>query len=406
MMLGQSADSLIGPGTDMRQSEKRILTTHTGSLPRPLELTRRYARRARGEPVDAAELAASGRAAMQDIIGKQVEAGLDIGNNGEQQRDSFIFYIRDRLSGLGGSWQRRQRADVERYPIFMKESYEASLKKESVDDIRGLPKAIGDIGYPDPSEVKAECADFRKTLDAAGNPFVEPFLTAPSPGMVLAIVKDEHYNDEVAFLGALGNALRTEYKAIVDAGFLLQLDCPDLAREKHNTFADRPLADFIAFGNRVVDAINAAIHDIPPEKVRLHVCWGNYEGPHDLDVELANILPILQKANVGGFVLPFSNPRHQHEWRVLQKFPLADDQIIVAGVIDDLTGFVEHPEVVADRLENVARAIGDPKRVMAGTDCGFDTLAGAGRVTEDVVWAKLKAMADGAKLASARLGLG
>src|SRR6201991_2709980 len=259
----------------MRRSEQRILTTHTGSLPRPLELTRLYARRARGEPVDAQELQGAGRAALAAIVPKQVEAGIDIGNNGEQQRDSFLFYICDRLTGLGGSWQRRQRADVERYPIFMKESYEASLRQESVDDIRGLPKAVGDIGYPDASGVTTEVTDFRKALDEAKNPFAEAFLTAPSPGMVSAIVKDEHYGDEVKFLGALGAALRTEYKAITDAGFLLQLDCPDLAREKHNTFADRPIADFIAFGNRVVDSINTAIHDIPPEKVRLHACWGN-----------------------------------------------------------------------------------------------------------------------------------
>src|SRR5437870_988064 len=320
----------------MRRSEKRILTTHTGSLPRPLELTRLYARRARGEPVELAMLQAAGRAALRQIVPKQVEAGVDVGNNGEQQRDSFLFYIRDRLSGLGGSWQRRQRADVERYPIFMKEAYEASLKKESVDDIRGLPKAIGDIGYPDASEVKTECADFREALEATGNGFVEAFLTAPSPGMVSAIVKNEHYKTEEEFLGALGAALRVEYKAIVDAGFLLQLDCPDLAREKHNTFADRPLADFIAFGNRVVDAINAAIHDIPPECVRLHVCWGNYEGPHDLDVELQEIIPFLKRAKVGGFVLPFANPRHAHEYRYLKSL-IGSDQIIAAGVIDSTT---------------------------------------------------------------------
>src|SRR5947199_10497791 len=179
----RSADTLsrsAGPrGERMRHSDKRILPSHTGSLPRPLGLTRLYAQRARGEKVDAGELAAAGHAAMKDIIAKQVEAGVDIGNNGEQQRDSFLFYIRDRLSGLGGSWQRRQRADVERYPVFMKESYEASLKKESVDDIRGLPKATGDLAYLDASEVEAECADFRGVLDAAGNPFVEPFLTAP-----------------------------------------------------------------------------------------------------------------------------------------------------------------------------------------------------------------------------------
>ena len=386
----------------MRRSDKRILTTHTGSLPRPLELTRLYARRARGEPVDAGELAEAGRAAMTDIVARQVACGVDIGNNGEQQRDSFLFYIRDRLSGLGGSWQRRQRADVERYPIFMKESYEASQKKEAVDDIRGLPKAIGDIAYPDAGEVKAECSDFRTALDAAGNPFVEPFLTAPSPGMVSAIVKDEHYNDEVAFLAALGSALRVEYKAIVGAGFLLQLDCPDLAREKHNTFADRPLADFITFGNRVVDAINAAIHDIPPERVRLHVCWGNYEGPHDLDVELQEIIPFLRRAKVGCFVLPFANPRHAHEYRYLKDL-IGPDQIVVAGVIDSTTNFVEHPEVIAERLENVAETIGDPHRVMAGSDCGFETIAGRGRVAEDVVWAKFKSMAEGARLASSRL---
>src|SRR3954468_8184224 len=389
-------------GAILRRSDNRILTTHTGSLPRPLELTRLYARRARGEPVDAAELAAAGRAAMKDIIRKQVEADVDIGNNGEQQRDSFIFYIRDRLSGLGGSWQRRQRADVEHYPMFMKESYEASLKKESVDDIRGLPKAIGEIGYPDAAEVQAECTDFRRALDAAGNPFVEPFLTAPSPGMVSAIVKNEHYKTEEEFLGALGSALRVEYKAIADAGFLLQLDCPDLAREKHNTFADRPLADFIAFGNRVIDAINAAIHDIAPERVRLHVCWGNYEGPHDLDVELPVIIPFLQRAKVSGFVLPFANPRHAHEYRYLKDL-IGPDQMIVAGVIDSTTNFVEHPEVIAERLENVAEVIGDPHRVMAGSDCGFETIAGRGRVAEDVVWAKFKSMAEGAKLASSRL---
>ena len=218
-------------------------------------------------------------------------------------------------------------------------------------------------------------------------------------------MKNEYYDTEEAYLAALAAALRIEYEAIVANGFLLQLDCPDLALERHLSYNDRPLADFLGFVERVVATINGAIVNIPRDRVRLHVCWGNYEGPHDRDVPLEEILPILEKAKVGGFVLPFANPRHQHEWRVLQKFPLADDQIIVAGVIDDLTGFVEHPEVVADRLENVARAVGDPRRVMAGTDCGFDTSAGMGRVTEDVVWAKLKAMADGARIASQRLGL-
>src|SRR5439155_1756989 len=227
----------------------------------------------------------------------------------------------------------------------------------------------------------------------------------PSPGIIAAAMKNEFYDSFDAYLPAVAQGLQIEDAAIVTSGFLLQLDCPDLALERHLTYNDRPLGDFLGFVETVVEAINKAIEKVPRDRVRLHVCWGNYEGPHDRDVDLADILPILQKANVGGFVLPFGNPRHQHEWRVLQKFPLADDQIIVAGVVDDLTGFVEHPETVADRIENVARAAGHPQRVMAGPHCGFDTPAGMGRVAEDVVWGKREAMADGAKIGSQRLGL-
>src|SRR5229473_252333 len=315
----------------MQWSQNRILTTHTGSLPRPPELTRLYVQRARGGAIDRAELDRLGKAALGRIVDKQIEAGIDIGNNGEQQREAFFLYVRHRMSGFGDSWQRWPRGDVERYPLLKQQMAQMLAAREAVGNYQP-PKAVGAVRYVDDSELKAECADFRAALDERGGAFVEPFMTAPSPGIVVA-------------------------------------------------------------------AINQAIVNVPRDRVRLHVCWGNYEGPHDRDVDLADILPILQKANVGGFVLPFANPRHQHEWRVLQKFPLADDQIIVAGVIDDLTGFVEH-------LETVARAVGDPKRVMAGTDCGFDTSAGMGRVTEDVVWAKLKAMSDGAKIASERLGFG
>jgi 5-methyltetrahydropteroyltriglutamate--homocysteine methyltransferase len=218
-------------------------------------------------------------------------------------------------------------------------------------------------------------------------------------------MKNEHYDTEAAYLDALGVALREEYEAIVEAGFLLQLDCPDLALERHLSYQDRPLGDFLGFVERVVATINTALENIARERVRLHVCWGNYEGPHDCDVPLADILPILQQAAVGGFFLPFANPRHAHEYKVFEKLPLAPDQILVAGVIDSLTNFVEHPEAIADRIERVAQVIGDPKRVIAGTDCGFDTSAGMGRVAEDVVWAKLRALAEGARLASERLGM-
>ena len=388
----------------MRWSDERILTTHTGSLPRPPELTRLYVRRARGGEIDPAELDRLGKAALRRIVDKQIEAGIDIGNNGEQQREAFFLYVRHRMSGFGGSWKRWPRGDVERYPLLKKQMAEMLAAREAVGNYEP-PKAVGEVRYVDDSELKAEIADFRAALDATPNGFVEPFLTAPSPGIIAAAMKNEYYDSDEAYLAALGQALRIEYEAIVASGFLLQLDCPDLALERHLSYQDRPLGEFLGFVERVVETINQAIEHVPRDRVRLHVCWGNYEGPHDRDVPLDDILPILQQAKVGGFVLPFANPRHQHEYRVLGKFPLADDQIIVAGVIDDLTGFVEHPEVVAERLENVARIVGDPKRVMAGTDCGFDTSAGMGRVTEDVVWAKFKAMAEGARIASRRMGL-
>src|SRR6201987_2164811 len=388
----------------MRRSEERILTTHTGSLPRPPELTRLYVRRARGESVDAAELERLGRAALRGIVRKQVEAGIDIGNNGEQQREGFFLHIRHRISGFGGSWQRRTRADGLRYPVFRRMMEQQLAAREAVSNM-GPPKAIGEIRYLGTEAVEAECADFRKALDEAGTEFVETFVTAPSPGIVAAAMKNEHYSTEEAYLDALAAALKKEYETIVQRGFLLQLDCPDLALERHLSYQDRPLGDFIGFVERVVATINKALQNVPRDRVRLHVCWGNYEGPHDCDVPLADILPVIKQANVGAFFFPFANPRHAHEYRVFEKLPLADDQIIIGGVIDSLTNFVEHPEAVADRLERLAAAVGAPHRVIAGTDCGFDTSAGMGRVAEDVVWAKLKSLAEGAHLCSEWVGV-
>jgi 5-methyltetrahydropteroyltriglutamate--homocysteine methyltransferase len=386
----------------MQRSEQRILTTHTGSLPRPAALTQLYARRARGESVDEAELDAAGKRALAWVVPHQIAAGIDIGNNGEQQREGFFLYLRHRLSGFGGSWQRSPRGDVERYPLFKEAMQRQLAGKDAVSNF-APPRAVGAIRYLDPALVHRECGDFRTALDAAGNRFVEPFLTAPSPGIVAAAVLNEHYASEEAYLAALAAALKVEYDAIVGHGFLLQLDCPDLALERHVSYMDRPLGDFLGFVERVVAAINGALVDVPRERVRMHVCWGNYEAPHDCDVPLAEIWPVLRQAKVGAFVLPFANPRHAHEVRCLETMPLADDQLLVAGVIDSLTNFVEHPEVVAERIERAAQAVGDPHRVIAGTDCGFDTSAGMGRVAEDVVWAKLKALSEGARLASERL---
>ena len=386
----------------MKRSDTRILTTHTGSLPRPRALTRLYAKRVRGETVEEAAIAQAGRDALAAIVPQQIACGLDIINNGEQQRESFVLYLRHRLTGLGEESGRPTWQDLKAYPDYQQALKEAA-PVEAVTHTSHLPAAIGEVSYPDASAVNAECDDFAAVLKGERGRYAEAFLTAPSPGIIGSIVENRHYATEDAYLAALGKALAVEYRAIVDHGFLLQLDCPDLALERHGSYQDRPLADFLDFCERVVATINTAIEGIPRDRVRLHVCWGNYEGPHDADVPLADILPIVMQAQVGGFVLPFANPRHAHEYRVFEKQPLADDQILVAGVVDTLTNFVEHPEVIADRIERVAQVIGDPKRVQAGTDCGFDTSAGRGRVAADVAWAKIRSMREGADLASRRL---
>ena len=387
----------------MQHSKTRILTTHTGSLPRPHELMRLYVQRARGEAVDEATIDRAGDEAVRAIVRKQREAGIDVGNNGEQPRDSFFLYLKNRLSGLGGSWERPSRADVDRYPEFKRMWTEQHASKTQVSALGGLPKAIGEVRYLDDRAINDECDHFKAVLDETPGVFVEPFMSAPSPGIVAMAVRNEHYDTLEAYLAALGKALQVEYEAIVRHGFLLQIDAPDLALERHITYKDQPLAAFVGFVEQVIATINTAIRNIPRDRVRLHVCWGNSESPHDSDVPLEDILPALQQANVGGFVLPFANPRHAHEFRCFEKYPLQADQLLVAGVIDSLTNFVEHPEVVADRIERVAAVVGDPTRVLAGTDCGFDTSAGWGRVAEDVVWAKLASMRDGARLASRRL---
>jgi 5-methyltetrahydropteroyltriglutamate--homocysteine methyltransferase len=387
----------------MQRSNERILTTHTGSLPRPEALTQLYIERGQGKPVDSDELARAGSAAVREIIRKQADAGIDVGNNGEQPRDSFFLYLRQRLTGFGGHWERPSRADVDRYPAFKKRWTQQASNENKVSGVWAVPKAIGEVTYIDKGAIDSECRDLTAALAEQPGAFVETFMSSPSPGIVAAALKNEYYDSLESYLKALGKALRVEYEAIVEHGFILQIDAPDLALERHVTYKDQPLSKFQEFVETVISVVNDALTDVPRDRVRLHVCWGNSESPHDSDVALADILPIILKANVGGLVLPFANPRHAHEFKCFADHRLADDQILVAGVIDTLTNFVEHPEVVADRLERVAAVIGDPTRVLAGTDCGFDTSAGWGRVAEDVVWAKLKTMRAGADLATARL---
>jgi 5-methyltetrahydropteroyltriglutamate--homocysteine methyltransferase len=386
----------------MLHSTERILTTHTGSLPRPPELLRLYGARARGEHVDPHVIATAGHDAMQAVVRRQIETGIDVINNGEQQREGFFLYVQRRMTGFAGTWRRWPRADVERYPAF-KAMQEATLANNVGVSSLVPPCVTGPIAYRDAAEAEAEPQELNEALAGFASGFGEAFMSAPSPGIVASACRNEHYATEEAYIDALAEALRVEYEAVVRAGLILQVDCPDLALERHRSYYERPDGEFLRFVERVVSAINGALRNVPRDRVRLHVCWGNYEGPHDCDVPLETIWPVIRQANVGGFVLPFANARHAHEFRVLEKLPLAHDQIIVAGVIDTLTNFVEHPQVVADRLERVAAVVGDPHRVLGGTDCGFDSTAGQGRVAEDVSWAKLASLVAGAQIASRRL---
>jgi 5-methyltetrahydropteroyltriglutamate--homocysteine methyltransferase len=385
----------------MRAGTDRILVTHTGSLPRPDDLRRLYVRRSRDEAVPESELKEAARAAVVDSVRRQIAAGVDVGNDGEQQRGAFFLDIRHRMTGFGGAWKRPGRSDVQKYPSFQRLQAQSVSREAVTAPNLAPPEAIGEVSYVEPG-IAPECAVFRAVLDAHGSAFSDAFMTAPAPGLIALAMRNAHYATEQAYLDALAGALRIEYARIAAAGFLLQIDSPDLGMERCRTYRDRPLSDFLDFAERAVAAINSAIGDIPAERVRLHVCWGNAEGPHDDDLPLNDIIPALRAARVGAWVLPFANPRHAHEYRYLDRL-LAGDQTIVAGVIDTTTNYIEHPEEVAERLKRVAAVVGDARRVMAGTDCGFDTSAGAGKVAEEIVWAKLKNLAEGARIASQSL---
>ncbi len=385
----------------MRRSESRILTTHAGSLPRPKPLVETFAKLSRREPVDARELDAAIEESTARTIACQLEAGIDVGNNGEQPRESFFTYVQHRMSGFDGQSQRPIMRDILSYGTF------AELKLRDLSrtmvNLLAAPKAVADVRHVDRAPIERECADFARLLAAAPSRFVEPFLTAASPGIIASAMENAHYADYREYVMAVAEALRPEYAHIVASGFVLQIDAPDLAMERHTSYADRPLDEFLAYVDLNVAAINHALAGLPRDRARLHVCWGNYEGPHDCDVPLEDLLPHLYACEGGALVLAMANPRHEHEHRVLRKHPLPKDWLLVAGVIDTTTNYVEHPEAVADRIERAAAAVGDPHRVIAGTDCGFDTAAGLGEVAEEVVWQKLRALREGADIATRRI---
>jgi 5-methyltetrahydropteroyltriglutamate--homocysteine methyltransferase len=300
------------------------------------------------------------------------------------------------MTGFGGQGERPPAKDVLAYPSF-RELFQTHARKSLHTT---PPRAIGEVRYVNHAPLTEELAQFRAILKELREPFVETFWTAPSPGIVACGMPNAYYGSLTDYVNAVAEALRTEYETIAAQGLILQIDGPDLAMEGHRLFADRPLAEFLQFVDVTVSALNRALVNVPPSQVRLHVCWGNYEGPHDCDVPLDELLPHLYRARVGGLVLPMANPRHAHEYRSLSRHPLPRDWLVVVGCIDTTTNFVEHPEVMADRIALVAEAVGDPRRVLAGTDCGFDTSTGVGMVAEEVVWEKLSALRAGAELAT------
>ena len=383
----------------MRESTSRILTTHAGSLPRTPELVALQVSVSRGLQVDEKALANAAKDATRRAIEQQLDIGIDVGNDGEQPRESFFTYVRYRMSGFSGTSARPALRDLDMFPAVR-----AQVQARSQPSlVLSPPRATGAVRYADRVPLDRDLGNFHALLGQQSGKFAETFWTAPSPGIIATAMQNDYYGSLGEYVRAVAEALRTEYEAVVACGHILQIDAPDLAMERHRLFADRPLGEFLGFVDIVIQALNDALANIPPERVRLHVCWGNYEGPHTLDVPLEDLLPHLFPARVGGLVLSMANPRHAHEHRVLAKPGFPSNWLLVAGVIDTTTNYVEHPEVVADRLELAARAVGDPRRVLAGTDCGFDTSTGCGCVADEVAWEKLRALRAGANLATARL---
>jgi len=384
----------------MKRSEHRILTTHVGSLPRPPALRDLLVRQDRGEAVDAAVLAREAEAAVRHVVSKQLEAGIDVGNDGEQPRVGFSTYPAKRMRGFGGASKRRMSRDIAEHPDYMAR---LSRMRTGAARINDAPQAVAEVAYTDLGEATVECELFQRCAAAAGKGFAEPFMTAASPGVIATIMLDAYYGSHELYIHALAREMRKEYELIVARGFVLQLDCPDLAMERVRFFQDEPLDRFLDAVALHIDAINDAVAAIPRDRVRLHLCWGNYDGPHTHDVALEPLLPIIYRARVGALSLPLASPRHQHELKAFRRHPLPDGMLFLPGVIDSTTNVVEHPEVVADRIIAAVEAVGDRTRVLASVDCGFGTFAGSQLVEESIVWTKLCALRDGADLATKRL---
>ena len=376
----------------------RILTTHVGSLPRSQRVTELIFAHELGSGFDPVEYETTMADAVRAVVARQVEAGIDLVSDGEQSKISYATYIKDRITGFDGDSPRRTPQDLEAFPSFMKR-----LASSGGSPQYRRPRCVGPIAPKTLAPLTADITHMQAALAATGSAApVGTFMNAASPGVIALFQPNEYYPSHEAYLNALAEAMRPEYEAIVAAGFILQLDCPDLGLGRHMMFKDKTESEYIHLAHQHVDALNTALRNIPAERVRMHICWGNYEGPHHCDVPMEIVLPIALRAKPQALLFESSNPRHAHEWTVFRDSKIPDDKILVPGVLDSVTNFIEHPLLVAERIERFANIVGRD-RVIAGTDCGFSTFAGFGNVDAEIVYAKLGALAEGALIASKRL---
>jgi 5-methyltetrahydropteroyltriglutamate--homocysteine methyltransferase len=383
----------------MNHSRDRILTTHVGSLPRNDVLSDLLVKREAGETYDKAVFDAEMERAVRHVVAKQKEAGIDVGNDGEQQRVGFQTYVPQRMTGFAGESKRRRGREFEEFPELM--NY-LKHRFPHVSKQQNAPECQGELKYLDIKPLEGEIARFKAVAQSAGA-FSELFMTAPSPGIISSTMLNAFYPSHAAYLQAIAREMRNEYQAIHEAGLVLQIDAPDLAMDRTMLYRDLSDSEFVKAVELHVAMINEGIEGIPRDRVRLHICYGNWEGPHIHDIALEKILPALYQANVGALSIEFSNPRHAHEYEALKAHPLPAHMLLIPGVIETTSNFVEHPQVVARRIEEAVSVVGDRERVIASTDCGFGTFTNREWVIEPAVWLKLKALREGADIASSRL---
>jgi 5-methyltetrahydropteroyltriglutamate--homocysteine methyltransferase len=376
----------------MQRSTERFLTTHTGSLPRPDDLVRMMYAKEEGVPVDGPALASRVRAAVAEVVKKQVAAGIDLVNDGEMSKPSYATYVKDRLAGFGGTGNTFVYQDLAEFPRLAQRVFGDPGRSR-----RKTPACNGPISVRNPGDALSDVENLKAAIGGAGA--AGAFMSAASPGVVSLFFRNDYYKDQETYLYAIAEAMRQEYEAVAGAGFVLQIDCPDLAMGRHIQYADLSLDEFRKRARLHIEALNHALRNIPAERLRMHLCWGNYEGPHHCDVPLADIVDVVFLAKPQAISLEAANPRHAHEWELFERVKLPEGKVLIPGVIESKSNFIEHPELIAQRIARYANLVGR-ENVIAGSDCGFGTWVGQAAVDPDVVWAKFAAQAEGARIAT------